>query len=769
MSPDKNSTARGGIAEKIAYAVIRGRYLIILLFALLLVFSVLSVGKTKTDGDFSIFLPEGSETRRGSEIMRDEFKAYASARIMIANTSFEAADAIAAEIAGYDGVLSVSFDGTADRFRSSYALIGVGFAGESSDPAVIAAAEKIAALTEPFDCYIDTDAGVDYNNRLSSEMGGILLISSIVIFAVLTLTSNSYFEPVVYAAVFAAAALINMGTNYLLGTVSTISNSISVVMQLALAIDYSIIFMKRYHALSALDAPKEAACAALAGAIPEILSSGLTTVTGLAALTLMEFRLGYDLGTVLTKGIVCSMLTVILLMPGITILCSRPLAAAVHRPLIPSFDRLGRGICRSRHVFTILFALLVPAGIILSNHAEFAFSSEAVDAIVYSDEAVAAKKINSVFPRSTYTAVLIPAGDYEREKALIEELRSVEGAQTVTGLAGIDAGSGYRLTDTVDPHGFAAVTGVPYEQALLIYAGYRIERGGAAAPGGTTDSRVPLIDLLEYIYEKTDAGAAGSFGADLDRIRGPIRAATDQLRGREHDRIIVTTSLPAEGEESVVFAEKLREAADAAYGEGASLIIGDVTLSRDLRETHVRDTVIVGTLTAVFVFLILLAAFRTPVGAAILVFVIQSCVWLNFSFPALTGTRSFFVTYMIVSAIQMGATVDYAIIIMNRYLKFREELGKLGAAAKALAESFPTVVTSGSILGAAGLLIGYRVSDVYVGHIGLAVGRGAIISVIIVTAALPGLMILFDGAIRKTTFRIRRPAGKGRTEPVKGE
>jgi len=112
----------------------------------------------------------------------------------------------------------------------------------------------------------------------------------------------------------------------------------------------------------------------------------------------------------------------------------------------------------------------------------------------------------------------------------------------------------------------------------------------------------------------------------------------------------------------------------------------------------------------------------------------------------------------------MGATIDYAIVIMNRYLRLRETLGKAESAAKAVAGSFPTIATSGSIMAVAGLLIGYRVSDVYVGHIGLAVGRGAIISVVVVTAVLPGLLILLDGAIRKTTLRFRAS-----DKPVKGE
>ena len=119
-----------------------------------------------------------------------------------------------------------------------------------------------------------------------------------------------------------------------------------------------------------------------------------------------------------------------------------------------------------------------------------------------------------------------------------------------------------------------------------------------------------------------------------------------------------------------------------------------------------------------------------------------------------------FVTNMIVSAIQMGATIDYAIVLMNRYLVLKQELPKKEAMAEAVNQSFPTVLTSGSIMTIAGLLIAYRISDVYVGHIGLAVGRGALISVILVLSVLPQLLVLLDKAVEKTTFHVDLSGGE---------
>ena len=151
----------------------------------------------------------------------------------------------------------------------------------------------------------------------------------------------------------------------------------------------------------------------------------------------------------------------------------------------------------------------------------------------------------------------------------------------------------------------------------------------------------------------------------------------------------------------------------------------------------------------------LLCTFRTFAGSAILVFVIQGSIWINFSFPYLEHQMPSFVTNMIVSAIQMGATIDYAIVLMNRYLVLKQERDKKEAMASAVNQSFATVLTSGSIMTIAGFLIGVRVTDVYVSHIGLAVGRGAFISVILVLTVLPQLLVLLDKAVEKTRFRLQ--------------
>ncbi|MBR3383288.1 MAG: MMPL family transporter [Clostridia bacterium] len=735
------------------------RYVIFALFAVACVYCAMSMGKVRINSDLTAFLPDRAETRRGLTVMEEEFVTYGTAQIMVSNVTYERAEALAEAIADVDHVTGVTFDDTKAHYKNAAALFVVSFDGQDDDPALSESMDEIKAIVAPYDNAVMTQVGSDYSAKLAEEITGVLLIAAIVIFAVLLFTSRSYFEVVIFAVVFVVAALLNMGTNFWLGEISSITNSIAVILQLALAIDYAIIFAHRYQDEAAAGpTEKDALIRALSKSIVEISSSSLTTVSGLIALTLMQFRMGYDLGIVLSKGIICSMLTVFLLMPGLILLFPRAMKRTEHRSFVPDITGWGRFLMKRGWLFLVIFALILPFAVVFSSKAEYAFSDSAVSELIPSESRMQMHKIIDSFDPSTTVAVLVPTGDYEKEKAILREAEALPEIKSAVGLANIEVKDGACLTDGFTPRMLSELLDIEIEEARLLFRLYGVENKQYGAVLDTSGSyRVPLVDMLLYLFEKTDQGLVPLDEEQAGRIadlRGELERGVAQLRGENYDRLVLTASVPTEGEESVALVEKVREMAERRCGEGSVLVLGEITSARDLRDSYKSDSVLINVLTIVFVFVILLFTFKSPVAAAVLVFVIQGSIFINFSFQYVTNTTSLFVTNMIVSAIQMGATIDYAIVIMNRYLALRKQMPKKEAMAHAVNESFPTVVTSGAIMTVAGLVIAFRVTDVYIGHIGLAVGRGALISVILVLTVLPQLIVLFDKAIEKTTFRI---------------
>ena len=760
----KNRLLRhGSIMETIAVTIVRSRYFIFLLFAAAAVYCVLSLGKVNVNSELTAFLPADAETRQGLTVMEEEFTTYAAAQVMVSNITYDTAEKLSGKIKEIGHVTDVSFDDTQAHFKNASALFSVSFDAGNDDAGAQSAMEQISELIAPYDHYTSTEVGSNYSKQLSGEMGMVILFSVLVIIGVLLLTSHSYFEVVIFFIVFIFAGLLNMGTNFWLGTISSITNSVAVILQLALAIDYAIIFAHRYEdEASAEPDVKEALIRALSKSIVEISSSSLTTIAGLAALTMMQFRLGYDLGVVLMKGIVCSMLSVFLLMPGLILLFPTPLKKTAHRSLVPNIEGWGRLLAKRVPVFLLIFALVLPAAVICSRKTVYGFSDSSINELIPSESRTAMHKINDTFDPSTAIAVLVPSGDFEKEKIILEEAAALDAVKSATGLANIEIEEGRTLTDRYTPRMFSELLDVDIEIARLLFQAYGLEHEQYGAIFNSASYDVPLIDMLLYLFEKLDQGAITLTEAQnemLTEMRGSLERADNQLRGENWDRLVLTTNVPAEGEESLRLVQNVRTIAEKQYGEGNILIMGEITSASDLRDSYQGDSVLISILTIVFVFTILLFTFRSPVAAALLVFVIQGSIWINFSVAWLECDCPSFVTNMIVSAIQMGATVDYAIVIMSHYRSLREHLGKREAMIRAVNESFPTVLTSGLMMTAAGLLIAYRVSDVYIGHIGLAVGRGAAISVILVLTVLPQMIVLFDKAIGKTTVKLRQGGG----------
>ena len=744
----------------IAAAIVKWRGLFMLLFLAAAVYCALSVSRVKVNSDLTFFLAAHTETRRGITIMEEDFVTCATEDVMVANLTYERAEELAEAIRELDHVFSVAFDSSDAHYTSSAALFSIAFDAPDDDAGVEAAREKIRALLEGYDSYTYSMDLKHYSKQLAGEMVGVVAIAAAVIAVILLFTSRSYFEVVIFFIVFVFAALLNMGTNFWLGEISMITHTIAVIMQLALAIDYAIIFSHRYQdECLRFSSAREALEEALAKSILEISSSSLTTISGLVALMLMEFRLGYDLGVVLSKSIVCSLLTVFLLMPGLILLFPRAIRRTAHRTLIPDITPWGRFLMRSRACFVWLFVILVPLAFYGARHVEYAFSDSSVSEIVYSESRAAMRKIESTFRRSTSVVLIVPHEDFEAEKQILRRVEEIPEITGATGLANIEISNGRVLTDLYSAREFAELLDIPQETAELLFQAYglRHEEYQAFFSSGRESYRVALVDLFDYLFELLDKGVATLTPEQAERVeelRETLNYAQRQLRGEKWNRMLLSADIPVESARSRELVEQVRAIAEEYYGPGSVLVVGDVTSARDLGDSYTGDSLLISILTIVFVFTILLFTFRTVVGAAILVFVIQGSIWINFSFPYLQGMHPSFVTNMIVSAIQMGATIDYAIVLMNRYQAMKKELPIREAMAAAVNQSFATVLTSGSIMTIAGLLIGLRVSDVYVSHIGLAVGRGAFCSVVLVLTVLPQLLVLLDGAVEKTRFRL---------------
>lgn len=745
---------------KVARFIVDKRKAFYLVFIAAFVFCAASINKVQVNNDITSYLPAQTETRRGLTIMDEEFITLGSANVMVSNVTYQTALDLSHKLENIEGVSEVAFDGTEEHYKNSSALFTISFNGEETDPATVEAMNEVLAALEGYDVYSSTQIGRDESATLQQEMTVILAIAAVVIVVVLLFTSKSYMEVPVYLIVFAAAAVLNMGTNFIFGTISFITNSIAVVLQLALAIDYAIIFCHRYmeERDNGLD-PREADIAALSKAIVEISSSSLTTISGLVALMLMQLRIGFDMGIVLSKGIVCSMLCVFLLMPGLLMLFSGPIDRTRHRNLVPKINFWGKAVVRLRYILPPIFLVVVIAGAVLSSHCDYVFDTNDTDFDNKPAWRIADEKVTDTFGKKNTIAVLVPRGDYNKEKYVLERVSQLPQVTQATGLANIEVEDGRMLTDEMNPRQFSELAGVDIELARLLYQAYglSVEEYGAIFQD-PDDYSVPLIDVFEFLLDQKDKGVVNLTGEQADKVddlQERLDVGLEQLRGEHWSRLVFVADVSTEGDETYALLDEIRSIAQEYYGDDV-ILVGNSTNAFDLASSFSGDNMKISILTALFVMVILLFTFKSAGLPILLVLTIQGSIWINFSVPVLTGTNLFFLSYLVVSSIQMGATIDYAIVITNRYMELKTVMERKQAAVEALSQSFPTILTSGTIMAVAGFLIGGISTDATIGSVGQTLGRGTVTSIILVMTVLPQLLMLGDALIERTAITLNR-------------
>lgn len=751
---NENEKDSGNIMLKIATFIVDKHRAFYFLFAAALALCIISIPKVRVNNDISSYLPSDTETRRGLTLMDEEFITYDTEKILVTTVTEETAEKLKKKIERVDGVKEVEFENDEEHYKQSSAMFIVTLSVCDDLDRELEIVENIKKQLDGYDFYAYSDSIDDSSKTLENEMTVILAIALVIIIAVLLFTSKSFMEVPIFLIVFGVAALLNMGTNYLLGEISFITKSVAVVLQLALAIDYSIILSHRFAEEKETKNAYDAIVTALSKAIIEISSSSLTTLAGLAALMIMQLRIGMDMGLVLCKGIVCSLLTVFLIMPGLLLRFSDKIDRTTHRSFVPSIEKWCKIVIKLRKIVPFIFAAVIVVCAVVSSMSNYAFDVSSEQMKKKTENSIAKNKVNDIFGTDHQLAVIVPSGDYDREAKVISLIEKNPNISSALGLANTEVNDDYMLTDRINARELSKLMDIDYDLCCVLFQAYGAEHDEYSAIfSDVNDYSVPIIDLFLYIHEKMDLGVINldeEQTDDLNELYDTLTDAKAQLESDDYSRMVFTYTCDVESDEAYQMLKDIRADVEKYYDD--CLLVSDSVNSRDLGDSFNGDNKKINILTIISLLLILMFTFRSAGVPVILVLAIQGSVWINFTFPVITDSRLYFLAYLVVSSIQMGATIDYAIVFTNRYLELKEEMNKKDAAATALNQSFPTILTSGSILTLASFLIGFISTNAIISALGMALGRGTLISIIIVMMVLPQIVLMCDKLIEKTSF-----------------
>lgn len=774
--------------KKIPEGIVKLKWVFLVLFVALSIFGAVMIPHTKINYDLTGYLPANCDSSTALELLKKEFDDKGMAYVMVKDVTPEKAGEIKTRLEKVEGVATVTYVESIN-YKNNSALYTVTLKDYDSTAGAFDAVKGIIDALSDEKAYLSGQSAFSYYTKLETEQSimklGIAIV--VIILLVMLFTSKTYFELIVLILVFGAAMAINMGTNFLfVNGISYIANLVALVLQLALSLDYSIILLHRYmeERDNGEDA-KTATVTALTKGLPEILSSSLTTVAGLAALMLMTLSIGAEIGLSLAKGIVVSMATVIFFMPALLVIFDKPIQKTRHKSFVPNVTKLARAIVKARKVIVPAFLLIAILAGVAQGFNKYSFNYNSGSLIV------APKKVieETGFGTLNSLVVVVPKGDAEKERQLVKYVESfdlIDKSQT-TALATInvysfidaDSSETLYLTDEVSKKDIGdLIDKIPSDAGVNpliikpIIEGWFDDYVKNYLPEGTKPSKakVRLIDLLDFaVREKFDAisrfiGDDPEKLAYLEQVK-QISFAKANLESENYSRIMFNINGGVEDDDVFELVKTLKTGVSDFYEE--RYITGESVVCYEMSEYFMKDNLMVCLFTDLFILVILLITFRNISLPIILILAIQGGIFINFAIPFLSKTSISFIGYLIISAIQMGATIDYAIVLTNRYRGIRKDFtDRYDAMAAATNAVFPTILTSGVILTATGFVMSMLSSGV-VAQLGLLLGVGTLTSIIIVLFVLPSLLLVTEKVVDKTDFsKLFRRKQKAAVEEV---
>ena len=752
--------AKGGNAMmKLAAFIVDKRNLFFLLLAIGVIFSMFSTNWIQVENDLKAYLPADCETRRGLDIMDDQFITYGTAQIMVENVSMTRAQALWESLKTVEGVLSVDYDETED-YRNVSALYSITFDYSEKDDGCLDSLEAVKQTLAGEDFYVSTSLGNSSADIIAQEVSVIMVLVAVIVVAVLLLTSQTYAEVPVLLLTFVSAMILNQGTQFLMGTISFVSNSETSILQLALSLDYAVILCNRYKEERESLPIREAVITALSKGIPEIGSSSLTTIGGLVAMLFMQFKIGPDMAICLIKAVLLALLSVFVFMPGFLMLFGPLMDKTRHKNFVPKIPFVGKMAYRTRYIIPPIFAVLLLLGYHYSSRCPYVYGYGEIETPKLNYVQIAQNKIDDNFGASNFVALVYPKTDYAVERELLAELDTYKQVDSSMGLSNVEAMDGYMLADKLTPRQFAELADLDYELAEAVYAAYAAEQEEyGQIIGGLSTYKVPLIDMMLFVCDKIDEGIVTLDDEQMDSLKDAqtqMESAKKQLQGEDFNRVLIYLNLPEGGDETYAFLDTLRGIARRYYPEGEVFLVGDSSVEQDFKTSFSTDNLVITIVSILIVLVVLLFTFQSAGMPLLLILVIQGAIWINFSIPTFTGSPLFFMSYLVVSSIQMGANIDYAIVISSRYQDLKTKMPHREAIIETMNFAFPTILTSGSILACAGTLIGMMTSEAAIVGIGQSLGRGTIISIGLVMFVLPQILLIGGELVDKTSFSMPR-------------
>lgn len=690
--------------QKFGRGVVKLRVPILIVSVLLLIPSIFGFVSTRINYDILSYLPSDIETMKGQDIMLDEFGKGGFSLVMLdgmddkdvekVKEKIEKVDHVC-DVLWYDTLADVSLpkevlpDDIYDFFNTDNStMMAVFFDEATSADGSLEAVKEIRSIAGE-QCFVSGMSSVveDIKDLTMQEAPMYVVIAVILTSIILALTMDSFLIPLFFMLSVGMAIIYNMGTNFIQGEISFITEALAAVLQLAVTIDYSIFLWHSYKEEKEKHPGdnKEAMAVAIGKTITSVVSSSITTVAGFLALCFMSYELGMDMGIVMAKGVVIGVICCITVLPSMILVFDKALEKTMHKDLVPSLEKPSKFIIKHHAAFIVLFiVVLIPAIYGQINTNVYYNLTDTLPKDLNS--VIANTKLDEEYNMATTHMLLVDADMKPKEvNSMLDEMGKVDG---VSFSMSLDTLIGPSIPREIVPDSVTKILKSDKWQLMLVGSEYKV----------ASDEENAQIDELSKILKSYDKDG---------------------------------------------------------------MLIGEAAATKDLIDITDHDFKVVNIVSIAAIFIIILIALRSVSLPIILVAVIEFAITVNMGVPCFTNTTIPFIASVVIGTIQLGATVDYAILMTTRY-KTERNAGKdkHEAVTIALTTSMKSIMVSALGFFASTFGVGVYSSVDMISQLCTLMSRGAIISMITVICILPSMLMLFDKVIINTTMGMKKKENK---------
>lgn len=690
--------------QKFGRGVVKLRVPILIVSVLLLIPSIFGFLSTRINYDILSYLPSDIETMKGQDIMLDEFGKGGFSLVMLdgmddkdvekVKEKIEKVDHVC-DVLWYDTLADVSLpkevlpDDIYDFFNTDNStMMAVFFDEATSADGSLEAVKEIRSIAGE-QCFVSGMSSVveDIKDLTMQEAPMYVVIAVILTSIILALTMDSFLIPLFFMLSVGMAIIYNMGTNFIQGEISFITEALAAVLQLAVTIDYSIFLWHSYKEEKEKHPGdnKEAMAVAIGKTITSVVSSSITTVAGFLALCFMSYELGMDMGIVMAKGVVIGVICCITVLPSMILVFDKALEKTMHKDLVPSLEKPSKFIIKHHAAFIVLFiVVLIPAVYGQINTNVYYNLTDTLPKDLNS--VIANTKLDEEYNMATTHMLLVDADMEPKEvNSMLDEMGKVDG---VSFSMSLDTLIGPSIPREIVPESVTKILKSDKWQLMLIGSEYKV----------ASDEENAQIDELSKILKSYDKDG---------------------------------------------------------------MLIGEAAATKDLIDITDHDFKVVNIVSIAAIFIIIFIALRSVSLPIILVAVIEFAITVNMGVPCFTNTTIPFIASVVIGTIQLGATVDYAILMTTRY-KTERNAGKdkHEAVTIALSTSMKSIMVSALGFFASTFGVGVYSSVDMISQLCTLMSRGAIISMITVICILPSMLMLFDKVIINTTMGMKKKENK---------